>query len=124
MIPLNSGRSVEVSLAMFMSFMAISRTCRQDVTSFIRTLDSYSELIPKSSNQVCAAETKTYFFVGDAGTGSPLLSSITKQRGESTQAKIIVVLFRQLLHCQGVQGEHFLSQELRGQRWRKRGQMW
>ena len=57
-------------------------------------------------------ERKTYFFIRNIGADAALLSSIAEQGGKSTQAKIIVVLFRQLLHCQGVQGEHFLSQEL------------
>lgn len=61
-------------------------------------------------------ERKTYFFIRNVAARAALLSGIAKQGGESTQAKIIVVLFRQLLHCQGVQGEHLLSQELQGQR--------
>lgn len=47
-------------------------------------------------------------FVGDIGTGSALLSSVAEQRGERTQAEIIVILLRELLHCQAVECEHFL----------------
>lgn len=56
----------------------------------------------------------------DVGARAPLPSGIAKQRGESAQAKIIVVLLRQLLHRQRVQCEHFLSQELQEQKWRQR----
>lgn len=56
----------------------------------------------------------------DVGARAPLPSGIAEQRGESAQAKIIVVLLRQLLHRQGVQCEHFLSQELQEQKWRQR----
>lgn len=66
------------------------------------------------------ADRKTYFFIIDVGAQASLLSGIAKQRGESAQAKIIVVLLRQLLHRQRVQCEHFLSQELQEQKWRQR----
>lgn len=48
-------------------------------------------------------------FICNIRTDSALLSSVAEQRGERTQAEIIVILLRELLHCQTVECEHFLS---------------
>lgn len=53
-----------------------------------------------------------YLFVRDAATRAPLFPSVAQQRGESAQAKIVVVLLGQLLHGQRVEGEDLLRQEL------------
>ncbi len=55
----------------------------------------------------------SHLFIDNVRASSSLLSSIAKQRGESPQAKVIVVLFRQLLYCQRIQSEDLLSQHLR-----------
>lgn len=55
----------------------------------------------------------THLFIDNVRTSSALLSSIAKQRGERSQAEVIVILFRQLLHCQRIQSEDLLSQNLR-----------
>lgn len=55
----------------------------------------------------------SHLFIDNVRASSALLSSIAKQRGESPQAKVIVVLFRQLLYCQRIQSEYLLSQHLR-----------
>lgn len=53
-----------------------------------------------------------YLFIGNTTTGPSLSPGVAQQRGESTQAEIVVVLFRELLHGQRVQREDLLSQEL------------
>lgn len=59
---------------------------------------------------------RKYLFVRNAATGPSLFPSVAQQRGESTQAEIIMVLLGQLLHGQRVEGEDLLSQELWAQR--------
>lgn len=54
----------------------------------------------------------TYFFIWNIEAGAALLSGVAKQRGESPEAEVIVVLLRQLLHSQGVKGEHLFRQDL------------
>lgn len=57
---------------------------------------------------------RPYLFIGNVVAGAALPPGVAQQGGESAQAKVIVVLFGQLLHGQGVEGEHLLRQNLQG----------
>lgn len=69
-----------------------------------------------SGLKVLKKKEKTHFFVSNVSARMPQFSSVAKYGGESAQTKIIVVLFRQLLSCQGTQGEYLLCQHLLEQR--------
>lgn len=55
---------------------------------------------------------ETDLFIRRTVRRAQLLSGTAERRGEGTQANIIVVLFRQLAHRQGVEAEQDLCQEL------------
>ena len=53
-----------------------------------------------------------YLIIRHVWVGPLLATSIAQHRDQGSETKVIVVLLGQLLHCQGVQGEDFLGQQL------------
>ena len=97
-IPLKSGKSTDVSFAMFMSFIASNKILKTKTT----VISKYGHPIAHFS----------HLFISHRGVGALLASGVTQHRHKSSKSEVVMVLLGQLLHGKRVERVHFLRQQL------------